>query len=333
MVDVEATRATMRAIVCRKPAGPADLHVEEVPRPAAADDALLVKVHSSSANPVDLFQLSAVAHLMRRFQPAGVGTDFAGVVEEVGPKVTKFKVGDEVFGAAHGAFAEYLTVAENAGVVLKPAGASFADTGTLAVAACTALQAVRDHGRIKPGKRVLINGASGGVGTFAVQVAKALGGEVTAVCSTRNVELVRSIGADAVVDYTREDFARRDERYDLIIDVAGSHALSQCLRLLDHGGAFVSVGAAAIQHGRGGSYRALAHLARVRLASSSRGDRSIAIFIARVRKEDLTLLGGLVARGRIRPVIEHTYNLAEAGEALARIDEGHLQGKLAIAIA
>ena len=333
MVDVETTQATMRAIVCHKPANPADLGVEQVARPSVAANVLLVKVHASSANPVDLFQLSAAGYLLRRFRPAGVGTDFAGVVEEVGSRVTMFRVGDEVFGAAPGAFAEYLTVQETAGVVLKPPGVSFADAATLAVAGCTALQAVRDHGNMKSGDRVLVNGASGGVGTFAVQVAKALGGEVTAVCSTGNVELVRSIGAGAVIDYTNDDFTRRDERYDLIVDVAGSHRLSKCLPLLNYGGTFVGVGASAIQHRKGGSLRALAHLARIRLASSRRTDRSVAIFIAKVRKDDLALLGELVESARVKPVIERTYDLEDAGAALARIDEGHLRGKLGIAIA
>ena len=333
MVDAEPGHATMRAIVSHKPANPADLRIEQVARPSIAGDALLVKVLASSANPVDLFQLSAAGYMLRGFRPGSVGTDFAGVVEEVGATVTAFRAGDEVFGAARGAFAEYLTVQETAGVVRKPAGVSFADAATLAVAGCTALQAVRDHGNMKSRDRVLVNGASGGVGTFAVQVAKALGGEVTAVCSTRNVELARSIGADAVIDYTNEDFVRRGERYDVIVDVAGSHPLSECLRLLNRGGAFVGVGASAIQHRTAGSFRALAHLARIRLASSRGSGRSVAIFIAKVRKDDLAFLGELVASGRVKPVIERTYDLEDAGAALARIDEGHLRGKLGIAIA
>jgi len=328
MIALAAETATMRAVVCRRPARPGELHVEDVPRPAVADDALLVRVRASSANPVDLFDVSTVAYLMRGFKPTGAGADFAGIVEEVGPRVKEFRAGDEVFGAARGAFAEYLTVAESAGVVAKPAAVSLADAGTLAVAGSTALQAMRDHGRIQPGHHVLVNGASGGVGTFAVQIAKALGGKVTAVCSTRNVDLVRSIGADVVVDYTKEDFAGRGERYDLIVDVAGSHSLSECVGLLTEGGVFVGVGASAIQHDKGGTFRALAHLARVRIASSS----NVKIFVAKLRKEDLSFLGELVASGRVRPVIERTYGLEEAPLALERISEGHLQGKLAVAI-
>ena len=319
----------MRAILCRRPVKPGELRVEDVPLPAVAEYTLLVKVHAASANPVDMFHLSPAGYLQRGFKPTGVGTDFAGVVEQVGSKVTQFKPGDRVFGAARGAFAEYLTVAEGAGVVATPAGVSHADAGTLAVAGSTALQAIRDHGRMENGHRVLVNGASGGVGTFAVQVARALGGEVTAVCSTRNVELVRSIGAATVIDYTREDFARRGERYDLIVDVAGSHPLSVCMRLLNPGGIFVGVGASALQHTGGGTFRALAHLARVRLAASS----NVKIFVARVRKDDLSFLGELVAAGRVKPVIETTYDLSGAGDALTRISEGHLRGKLAIAVA
>jgi NADPH:quinone reductase-like Zn-dependent oxidoreductase len=328
-----ATATRMRAVVCHRPTRPGALRVEEFDRPVVGDGEVLVRVHASSANPLDMFHLSPVSYVQRGFKPAIVGTDVAGVVEEVGRNVSVFKPGDELFGAARGAFAEYVSVSpDKGGVVRKPAGVSFADAGTLAVAASTALQALRDHGRMESGKRVLVNGASGGVGTFAVQIAKVLGGDVTAVCSKRNVDMVRSIGADSVVDYTQEDFALRGERYDLIVDVAGSHPLGECMRLLNGGGAFVCVGASATQHGKGGSWRALARLARIRLASSRKDDRTVAIFIAKLRKEDLEFLGDLVANGRVKPVIERTFDLAGAAEALARIDEGHLQGKLAIAV-
>lgn len=322
----------MRAVVCHGPTDPAGLHVEDVPRPALDADRVLIRVRASSANPVDLFHLSTIGYLQRRFKPAVVGTDVAGIVEEVGRGVTTFRPGDEVFGAARGAFAEYVSAPEDGRVVHKPAGVSFADAGTLAVAASTALQALRDHGRMKSGQRVLINGGSGGVGTFLVQIAKALGGDVTAVCSSRNVDMMRSLGADTVIDYTKEDFARRGERYEVMVDVAGSHPLSECMALLTPGGAFVAVGASAIQHGKGGSFRALARLASIRIASARKGDRSISIFIAKLRREDLEFLGDLVATGRVKPVIERTYDLSGAGEALSRINEGHLQGKLAITI-
>jgi NADPH:quinone reductase-like Zn-dependent oxidoreductase len=323
----------MRAIVCHRPSSPAELRVEELDRPATPADGLLVRVRASSANPVDLFQLSPVAHLQRGFKPARVGTDFAGVVEAVGGGVTGFKVGDEVFGAARGAFAEYVSVAQSAGVVRKPAGVAFEDAGTLAVAGSTALQSLTDHGHLERGQRVLVNGASGGVGTFAVQIAKALGAEVTAVCSPRNVDLVRSLGASRVIDYTDEDFTKMGERYDLLVDVAGNRSWSECRSVLVSGGSYVGVGAAAIQHGRGGSLRALGHFASVALVSARSGYRVRTLFIAKLRKDDLAVLGELVAQGRVRPVIERSYPLAAAGEALDRINQGHLRGKLAIRIA
>ena len=329
MIAVAGERATMRAVVCHRPGDPAGLRVEDVRRPVIGEDGVLVRVHASSANPVDMFRLSAIGHLMRGFQPAVLGTDFAGTVEEVGKNVTQFKPGDEVFGALPGAFAEYAVLAHDRGkAVRKPPGVSFADAGTLGVAASTALQALKDHGHLEAGKRVLINGASGGVGTFAVQIARALDGEVTAVCSSRNVEMVRSLGAGTVIDYTKEDVTRRAERYDLIVDIAGSRPLNELKTLLNPGGHFVCVGASAIQHGRGGSLRALGHLARVRMSSS----KNVTIFVAKLRHQDLDFLGQLVAQGRVKPVIEQTYGLAEAGQALARLNEGHLQGKLAIAV-
>ena len=327
-----ATRLTMRAVVCRRPVAPRELEVEELDRPAVPDDGMLVRVHASSANPVDLFTTSPVAHLRRRRRPVVVGTDFAGTVDATGKNVTAFAPGDEVFGAAQGAFAEYMSVAGPAVVVRKPAAVSFEDAASLPVAASTALQALRDHGRVQSGQRVLVNGASGGVGTFAVQIASSLGAEVTAVCSPRNVELVRAIGAATVIDYTRDDFTRTGERYDLMLDVAGNRSWSECARVLARGATYVGVGAAGVQHGRGGTRRVLAHLLSVRLGSIGSGRRAVTLFIAKLRKEDLELLGNLVESGRVKPVIERTYDLAGVPDALMRIDEGHSQGKLAIVI-
>ena len=327
-----ASETTMRAVVCRGPMKPEAVQAEDAGRPAVADDGVLVRVRASSANPVDLFALSAAGWMLRGRKPVVAGTDFAGTVEAVGAHVTGFRPGDEVFGAARGAFAEYLSVAEDGGVVRKPAAVSFVDAGTLGVAGSTALQALRDHGQVERGQRVLINGASGGVGSFAVQIAKALGAEVTAVCSPRNVDLVRSIGADTVIDYSKDDFARRGERYDLMIDIAGSHSWSDCKRVLTEGGAFVGVGAAALQHGRGGSLRALGHFLWIRVSTAGGGRRAVALFIAKLRKEDLEFLGELAASGRVKPVIERTYDLSHAGDALAYINAGHTQGKLAIAV-
>jgi NADPH:quinone reductase-like Zn-dependent oxidoreductase len=321
----------VKAVVCRRPGSPGELEVEELDRPAVPDDGLLVRVHASSANTVDLFTVSPVGHLMRRRRPAVVGTDFAGTVEATGKNVTSFAPGDEVFGAARGTFAEYVSVAADR-VVRKPAAVSFEDAATLAVAGSTALQALRDHGHVQSGQRVLINGASGGVGTFAVQIACSLGAEVTAVCSTRNVEMVRAIGAGTVVDYTKEDFTRSGGHYDVMLDIAGNRRWSECTRVLGKGATYVGVGAAGVQHGKGGSRRVLAHFLDVRLASIGSGRRVVALWIAKLRNEDLEFLGRLVESGRVKPVIETSHELAGVPDALRRIDEGHNRGKLAIVV-
>ena len=322
----------MKAIVCRRPASPAALQLEEVERPGVPDDGVLIRVRASSANPVDLYQLSAFAHLQRGRKPAVLGTDVAGSVEAVGKSVTAFSPGDEVVGAARGAFAQYVCVAQHGHLVSKPASVSFEDAGTLAVAGSTALQALRDHGRIRRGQRVLINGASGGVGTFAVQIAKALGAEVTGVCSTRNVETVRAIGADTVIDYTTEDFTLNGAAYDLLVDIAGSRSWSEYMRVLPGGATYVGVGAAAIQHGKGGAMRALTYFVRSRVRATGSGRRAVSLFIAKLNAADVDFLVQLVASGRLKPVVERSYTLDGVPEALAYIEAGHLRGKLAIAI-
>ncbi|MFI5284466.1 MAG: NAD(P)-dependent alcohol dehydrogenase, partial [Candidatus Dormibacterales bacterium] len=249
------TAPKMKAIVCGKPGRASQLRVSEINRPAIFADGVLVRVHASSANPVDLFPTTGMGYLQGGRKPAVLGTDFAGTVEEVGSKVSRFKAGDEVFGGKRGAFAEYLLAYETTPMVLKPGGVSFEAAGTVAVAGTTALQALCRHGDIKAGQHVLINGASGGVGTFAVQIAKALGADVTAVCSTRHMDLVRSLGADTVVDYTKEDFTRGSRRFDLVLDVAGSHSLAACRGVMTPTATFVGVGAAGIQHRSGGNFR------------------------------------------------------------------------------
>lgn len=321
----------MKAIVCERPGNPGDLQLKEISRPEVAEDGVLVRVHASSANPVDLFPTTVAGHLMGGRKPQVLGTDFAGVVESVGKNVTDFQPGDEVFGGGQGAFAEYLAIGAGRAIARKPAGVSFEDAGTVAVAATTALQALRDHGRIERGQKVLVNGASGGVGTFAVQIARALGGDVTAVCSTRNVEMVRSLGASRVIDYSKEDFTRDSDRYDLMLDIAGSHSFSKCARVLAPNGAFVLVGAAAVQHGRGGSFRALGRFGGAKIGSLL-GGRRVAMFIASLNRPDLELLAGLIASGEVRPVIEKTYPLAQAPAALSYLNEGHSRAKVAVAI-
>jgi NADPH:quinone reductase-like Zn-dependent oxidoreductase len=321
----------MKAAVCRRQTSLGALTISDAAVPAVSDDGLLVRVRASSANPVDLFALTPVAHWQRGRKPAIVGTDFAGIVESVGSQVTRYRPGDEVFGAVRGAFAEYAAVVGDRAVARKPAGVSFEDAGTLAVAGLTALQAVRDHGGVAGGQRVLINGASGGVGTFAVQIAKAFGAEVTAVCSTRNVELARRLGADHVVDYTQDDLMNGAGGFDVMLDIAGSRSWSQCASLLKRGGTFVGIGAAGVQHGRGGTGRLLRHLLDLRVRSIG-GGRKVVIFIAKLNRPDLETLGELVESGRVKPVIDRRYDLTHVAEALVYLDEGHSMGKVAIGV-
>ncbi len=332
MVEIAMGTRLMKAAVCRRPTSLGALTITDTAVPAVPDESVLVRVRASSANPVDLYALTLVAHLQRGRKPAIVGTDFAGIVESVGRRVTRYRPGDEIFGAVHGAFAEFAALAEDGAVVRKPAGVSFEDAGTLAVAGTTALQAVRDHGRVARGQRVLINGASGGVGTFAVQIAKALGAEVTAVCSTRNVELVRGLGADRVVDYMREDFTRSGGGFDLMLDIAGNRSWSECARVLKRGGTFVGVGAAGVQYGSGGGLRLIRHFLDVRVRSIGSGKKVAVLFIAKLNRRDLETLGKLVESGRVKPVIDRRYDVTRVAEALGYLDEGHSMGKIAIGI-
>jgi len=322
----------MKAVVCRRPTSVGALMIADTEVPAVPEDGLLVRVRASSANPVDLFALTASAHWQRGRKPAVVGTDFAGIVESVGGRVTRYRPGDEVFGGVRGAFAEFVTVAEGRAVARKPAGVSFEDAGTLAVAATTALQAVRDHGGVARGQRVLVNGASGGVGTFVVQIAKAFGAEVTAVCSTRNVDLVRGLGADHVIDYTQDDVTRGRGSFDLMLDVAGTRSWPECARLLKRGGTFVGVGAAGVQHGKGGGIRTIRHFLEVRVRSTGGGKKVVVLFIAKLNRPDLETLCELVESGRVKPVIDRRYDVTQIAEALGYLAEGQTMGKVAISL-
>ena len=325
----------MRAIVCRATGRPDDLRLQEIAKPVAADHEIVVRVHASSINPVDFFPLTPVAYRARwlkalgKPEPVIPGTDFAGTVESVGPAVTQFKPGDAVFGGHQGAFAEYLAIAENGPVVKRPSNVSMQEAAALPVAAVTALQAVRDHGRIEAGDTVLINGASGGVGSFTVQLAKIFGADVTAVCSPRNLETARSLGADRVIDYTSEDFTRSSERYDVLLDIAGSHPWSESTRVLKPKGTYVLVGASAYTV-YGGS-RVIRHILRSRMASLF-SRRKFAFFIAKLTKDDLAFLGTLLAAGRLKPVIEREYTLDQVPEAMNAMGAGHMRGKLVICL-
>ena len=317
----------MKALVRHKYGGPGVVRVEEVEQPALEDDRVLVRVHASSLNKADWHQLRGWPRFFRPITRDGVlrpksalfGTDFAGVVEAVGKDVTDLAPGDEVFGGRSGAFAEYVSAIN---VVRKPPNVTFEEAGTMGIAGLTALQGLRDHGQVQPGERVLINGASGGVGTLAVQIAKALGAHVTAVCSTRNVEQTRALGADRVLDYTREDYTEGKERYDLIVDVAGGHSWFATRRVLQPEGRLVIVGA----HGSGSQ---LGHIAAVWLASRF-GKQTAKFFVASFNKPDLQTLAELLESGDLKPAIDRTYELDEAQDALRTFGEGHVRGKLVL---
>jgi NADPH:quinone reductase-like Zn-dependent oxidoreductase len=269
--------------------------------------------------------LVRISEGVRKPKRSAAGVDLAGDVEAVGKNVTQFQPGDEVFGERGGAFAEYVCGTENK-FVLKPANLTFEQAAAVPMAGFTALQALRDRGHVQPGQRVLINGAAGGVGTFAVQIAKAFGADVTGVCSTRNVDMVRSIGADQVVDYTREDFTRSERRYDLILDVAASRSLTDCRRVLDSNGIFVVIGAP--------DGRWVAFLARVlgAVLLSRFGSRKMLPFLAEFSNADLIVLKELIEAGKVTPVIDRTYPLSETAEAIRYIEEGHARGKVVITV-
>ena len=319
----------MKALVRHRYGGPGAARVEEVERPALADDRVLVRVRASSLNKADWHALRGAPRLLRPLTRGGVlrpksalfGTDFAGVVEKVGKDVTDLVPGDEVFGGRSGAFAEYVSATN---VVRKPPNVTFEEAATMGIAGLTALQGLRDHGRLRDGERVLVNGGSGGVGTLTVQVAKALGAHVTAVCSTRNIEQTRALGADRLIDYTQVDFTREGERYDLIADVAGGHSWPALRRALEPEGRLVIVGA----HG---SRRQLGHLAATWLMSRL-GRHPVTFFVTSFNRPDLQTLAGMLERGELKPAIDRTYALAEAQDALRTFGEGHVRGKLVLMI-
>ncbi len=332
-IPMEATE-TMKAIVRKRWGRPRDvLELDEVPKPEPADDEVLVRVYASSINRSDYYALGGVAVLMRpmmggflRPKDQRLGGDFAGIAEAVGKNVTDVQPGDEVYGGRTGAFGEY--VSAKMAVARKPVNLSFEEAAAVPVAALTALQGLRDKGGLQKGQRVLVNGASGGVGTFAVQIAKALGaGHVTAVCSTRNVERARSLGADRVVDYTREDYTRSGERVDLIIDVAGNHSWRENKRVLAPGGTLVLVGAPTGDRVTG----PMGRLARLWL-SSRVGSRHLIFFICKLNRADLALMRELIEAEQVRPVVDRVYPLAEIADALEAMGDGHVQGKLVVRI-
>jgi NADPH:quinone reductase-like Zn-dependent oxidoreductase len=323
----------MKAIVRTRYGSPAVLALQEIATPDVTADGVLVRVRAASVNPADWYEMTGTPYVarvqfgLRGPKSTGLGIDFAGTVEAVGRNVTQFQVGDEVFGGGRGTFAEYVCVPQERGVVPKPATITFEQAAAVPVAALTALQGLREVGHLQQGHRVLINGASGGVGTFAVQIAHALGAEVTGVCSTRNVDLVRSLGADHVIDYTREDFTRSPGGYDLLLDVAGSRSWAECRRVLTPQATFVMVGAPKGNRLIG----PLGHIVAVRLAAV-RSSQKVANFVAQVTTADLLVLAELLAAGTVTPVIDRRYTLGETADALRYLGDGHAQGKIVITI-
>ncbi|MGH8127248.1 MAG: NAD(P)-dependent alcohol dehydrogenase [Gammaproteobacteria bacterium] len=323
----------MKAIVYRSYGPPEVLRLEDIEKPIAADNEVVVKVHAAGVNPLDWHYMRGTPYIMRfgvgMSQPTSprFGVDFAGSIEAVGKNVKLFKPGDAVFGGSKGAFAEYVSVREDGPLFLKPTSLSFEQAASVPIAAITALQAMRDKGRIQARQKVLINGASGGVGTFAVQIAKSYGAEVTGVCSTRNVELVRSIGADHVIDYTQENYTRGVARYDLIVDMVGNHSLLNNRRVLSSDGNFVIIG------GSKGKWLGPMAGPIKALFLAPFVSQTIGMMLAKLNPQDLNVLRDLLQTRKVTPVIDRTYKLSEVSDAIRYLEEGHARGKVVISMA
>ena len=323
----------MKAMVYEEYGTPDVLELREIERPPVSDDGVLVRVQATSVNPVDWHMLTGLPRIarleagLRRPKRQVLGVDFAGTVEAVGRDVTQFRPGDEVFGARNGALAEYVCARESRAIVTKPANVTFEQAAAVPVAAITALQALRDKGKIQAGDNVLVNGASGGVGTFAVQLAKSFGANLTAVCSTPNVETARSLGADRVIDYTQEDFTRTGQRYDLMIDIAGNRSWADCKRVLGAKATVVGVGGPKTNSWIGPMGDAL----QLRLVTLL-GSRNAVFFLAKISKQNLLVLRELLESGEVTSVIDRLYTLAETPDAFRYLGEGHARGKVVVTL-
>jgi len=320
----------MKAIVRTQYGSPDVLQLKEVEKPTPNDGEILVKIHAASANPLDWHRMRGAPFLvrldegLRKPRNPRLGADIAGRVEAVGNNVTQFQPGDEVFGVCAGGFAEYASVPESK-LALKPANSSFEEAAAAPVAAFTALQGLRDKGQIQPGQKVLVNGASGGVGTFAVQIAKSFRTEVTGVCSTRNLDMVRSIGADHVIDYTQDDFTKNGQSYDLIYDAVGNRSVSDYKRALRLQGTCVIVGFSTLS-------RLLEHMFLGPLMSMT-GNKKIGLMgVAKPNQKDLVFVKELLEAGKVVPVIDRRYPLSETAEAIRYLEEGHARGKVVITV-
>lgn len=324
----------MKAVVFRQYGPPDVLRVEEVAKPVPAPDELLIRVHAAALNPADGYTTRGSPYIARLEVGIGtpkrgrIGIDFSGTVEAVGTQVRKFKVGDAVFGTADGALAEYVT-STGVGLALKPDNVSFEQAAAVPVAGLTALQALRDYAHVRPGQKVLVNGASGGVGTFAVQLARALGAEVTGVCSTRHLELVRSIGANHVIDYTREDFARKQQHYDVIFDAVGNHALGDYERILTPNGVVLLV---SVGPGFEPWFGLLEGFEKARLMAPFLHHRFVPFVADANRTEDLDTLSDLLGAGKVIPVIDRRYPLRDVAAAMRYLEQGHASGKVIVAV-
>ena len=325
-------RETMQAVTYQCYGSPEVLEIGAVEKPVPGPDQVLVRVHAAAVNPLDWHYMRGSPYPMRLMSGIGrpadtrLGVDFAGIVEAVGEAVSRFEPGDEVFGGARGSFAEYVVVRETAAIAKKPANVSFEEAASVPIAAITALQAIRDYGQLEAGQKVLINGASGGVGTFAVQIAKSMGAEVTGVCSTRNVDMVRSIGADHVIDYKKENYTQGNRRYDLILDMVGNHPLRQNLRALEPNGRLVLVGG-----GKGDWIEPLKGPLKARLLDPF-AEQGIVSMLARLDADDIGALAGLMENGAVRPVIDKHFSLQQVPAALEYSETGRARGKIVINI-
>ncbi len=324
----------IRAIVYCEYGSPDVLHLEEIEKPVPDEHQLLVRVRAASVNPLDWHYMEGtpkIVHLLglglRKPKSTRLGVDFAGTIEAIGSKVARFKVGDEVFGGAKGAFAEYVVVRDDGGVALKPASIDFAPAASVPIAGLTALQALRDKGQLKEGQDVLINGASGGVGTFAVQIAKSMGARVTGVCSGKSADLVRSLGADHIIDYTKEDFTKRSEKYDVILDNVGTQPLLPFRNVLKPKGIVVLIGGGGPNDGKW--LGALVNPLKALFINPFIHEKFRMLF-AKPDPKDLGALADLMQSGKMTPAIDRRYKLADTASALRYLEEGHAHGKVII---
>src|SRR6266496_4430877 len=334
---IETGEPHMKAVVYTNYGSPDVLEIRDIKKPVPNDDQVLIKVRAASINPLDWHFMEGTPYIMRAIgvglrkpKDPRLGVDYAGTVEAVGKNVTQFKPGDEVFGNKSGAFAEYLCARADRAIALKPANMTFEQAAGVPVAGLTALQGLRDKGHVQAGQKVLINGASGGVGTFAVQIAKTFGANVTGVCSGRNVDLVRSLGADHVIDYTKEDFTKGSERYDVILDNVGTQPLSGFRRVLKPNGICVMIGGGGPNEGKwvGPMARPIKAMLISPFISQKMG-----MMMAQGNKDDLNILADLMQSEKVKPVIDRTYRLDQVAEAMRYLEQGHARGKVVITVA